>query len=186
MLMIRKQQPDLNIPIVAITANVLENEKERLINLGFNAYISKPIDEKCLKDVLLHKAPLQTPVQQKVTTVDHEPSIDFELTLVLSANNEKLVKATFAMLQLEIPDFIEDLDKAIEMKDKSQIAHIMHKLQGITCYIGLPQLKKLLTHYETLKLGNSTELLRTLKLIRNNLKKIDETIELFNQTDEAI
>ncbi len=186
MLMMRKQQPDLKTPIVAITANVLDTEKERLLNLGFNAYISKPIDEKCLEDILLHKIPLQTPVQQKVTAVDQQPSIDFELTLVLSANNEKLVKATFSMLQLEIPDYMEELENAIETKDKSSLASIVHKLQGITCYIGLPRLKKLLTDYETIKHGDTIDLIELSKQIQDELKQIDETIELSGQNDEAI
>lgn len=39
------------IPIIAITADVMENTKERVMEIGMNDYISKPID----RDVLYHR-----------------------------------------------------------------------------------------------------------------------------------
>ena len=40
-----------NIPIIALTANVLNEDKERCFNAGMNDYISKPVD----RDVLIQK-----------------------------------------------------------------------------------------------------------------------------------
>ena len=112
-------------------------------------------------------------------------SIDFNLTLILSANNEKLVDATFSMLQLEIPDYLEDLEKTIKATDRDKLSSIMHKLQGITCYIGLPRLKKLLTDYEILKLGDIDDLIDISNQIKDELNRIDEVIELDKQTTES-
>ncbi|MBT6457708.1 MAG: response regulator [Gammaproteobacteria bacterium] len=185
MLMMRKQQPELTTPIVAITANVLDMERERLLSLGFNAYISKPIDEKNLQELLSQEVSLQEPVPQQILTDNLDISIDFNLTLILSANNEKLVDATFSMLQLEIPDYLEDLEKTIKATDRDKLSSIMHKLQGITCYIGLPRLKKLLTDYEILKLGDIDDLIDISNQIKDELNRIDEVIELDKQTTES-
>ncbi|MDX1994513.1 MAG: response regulator [bacterium] len=38
------------IPIVALTANVMEGDKERSLNAGCNGYISKPIDVDTFAD----------------------------------------------------------------------------------------------------------------------------------------
>jgi len=49
---ILKQNPDFNIPVVALTANAIEGMREHYIKEGFNDYISKPIDKKELERVL--------------------------------------------------------------------------------------------------------------------------------------
>lgn len=41
-----------NIPVIALTANAIAGMKENYLNLGFNDYISKPIDKKELERVL--------------------------------------------------------------------------------------------------------------------------------------
>lgn len=37
---------DRNIPIIALTANVMKGDKEKYLRIGMNAYISKPINEE--------------------------------------------------------------------------------------------------------------------------------------------
>ena len=43
----------ISIPIVAVTANVLKGDRERLLNLGLDDYISKPISRESLYNILL-------------------------------------------------------------------------------------------------------------------------------------
>jgi CheY-like chemotaxis protein len=40
------------IPIIALTANVMNGDKERFLREGMDGYISKPIDDKELYDIL--------------------------------------------------------------------------------------------------------------------------------------
>jgi CheY-like chemotaxis protein len=37
-----------NIPIIAVTADVMESTKERVFEIGMNHYLSKPIDKDSL------------------------------------------------------------------------------------------------------------------------------------------
>lgn len=41
---LRQQQETKDIPIIALTAHVLKNDKERALEVGCNEYMSKPID----------------------------------------------------------------------------------------------------------------------------------------------
>jgi two-component system cell cycle response regulator DivK len=41
---LRASEPTRNIPILALTANVLDGDKQKALGVGCNGYISKPID----------------------------------------------------------------------------------------------------------------------------------------------
>lgn len=46
------RQESLSIPIIAITAYAFAEDEKRILNSGFNAYISKPIRAEQLKQVI--------------------------------------------------------------------------------------------------------------------------------------
>ena len=50
MQIIRKNEKDFNIPIIALSANVFEEDKKQAINSGANDFLPKPVEEK---DILL-------------------------------------------------------------------------------------------------------------------------------------
>ncbi|MFT4929677.1 MAG: two-component system sensor histidine kinase BarA, partial [Phenylobacterium sp.] len=52
------QQSSLNetTPIIAVTAHALSGEKERLLAVGFNGYMTKPIDEEMLRQSIVEYA----------------------------------------------------------------------------------------------------------------------------------
>ena len=43
-----------NLPIIAMTANALEEDKEAALKNGMNAHLAKPIDIKVFIEVLSH------------------------------------------------------------------------------------------------------------------------------------
>ena len=49
---IRKAERNSEIPIIAVTANVLDHDKERCMDAGMNAYLSKPFDFDELQNIL--------------------------------------------------------------------------------------------------------------------------------------
>ncbi len=177
MQMMRECKPDLTTPIVAITANVLDEEKNRLLKLGFDAFISKPIDEDKLKALLDEDIASTPPTQQESIATVTETSVDYDLTRKLSANNIQLMTATFAMLQLELGDYVHEITAAIDAAEYSQIDTIIHKLQGVCCYAGLPRLKKLLGDYQQAKKIDKDAVIQVCRNIRTELQRIEDVLQ---------
>jgi len=48
----RRKSEKVNVPIIAVTAKAMDDEKKQIINYGFNDYISKPIDDSKLLKIL--------------------------------------------------------------------------------------------------------------------------------------
>ncbi len=177
MQMMREFKPDLAIPIVAITANVLDEERERLLNLGFDAFISKPIDESKLQGLLNRQYHCFTHNAAENKSNWREESVDYDLTRKLSANNVKLMKATFSMLQLELPQYVQEITLAIDAEDDQQISAITHKLKGVCCYAGLPELKRLLEQYDDAKKIDKAAILSVCRDIRAELQRIEDVLQ---------
>ena len=65
------QESSLNedTPIIAVTAHALQSEKEQLLKDGFKGYLTKPIDEDMLKQIISDHSP-QTPVNRDKAKTD--------------------------------------------------------------------------------------------------------------------
>ena len=142
--MMRIEKPDDPAPIVALTANIMQGETKRLIKLGFDYYLNKPIDEEKLKAILdgNQLAVDRLTVLEQTSKLDRLSSIDLAKSLSLLADNQSLLKHTLETLIQEIPTYQEQLRSALEPFDKNKILLVIHKIQGVTCYISLPKMRQ--------------------------------------------
>jgi HPt (histidine-containing phosphotransfer) domain-containing protein len=83
------------------------------------------------------------------STRDDDLSIDLDLTLKLSAQNRKISNELFVMLYDEIPEYVEQVENALESDSNEAMQQAIHKIQGVTRYAGLPVLKRLLDQFES-------------------------------------
>ena len=47
-----REKEDFTTPVVALTADAIEGTDEKYLSVGFNSYLSKPIDRKALNKVI--------------------------------------------------------------------------------------------------------------------------------------
>ena len=174
--MMRDAQPELSTPIIAMTANAQESEKERLLALGFDAYISKPIDQSKLRRLLQGGNLSDSKSTAQRSAKGRQVSLDYALTLKLCADNKGLVESTLKLLRKEIPDYQLLISQALEEDDMQQMASIMHILQGVSCYAGLPALKFFLDEYESVKSEGWYEVIPLAQKINEELEHILQAI----------
>jgi two-component system sensor histidine kinase BarA len=129
---------------------VLNDEAGRLLDLGFDYFLSKPIDESDFRG-LLDSEPVRLPATSPRAAVrpgKSDVSLDYRSSLALCADNEPLLRQIFEIIQRDIPEHRQQLEEALAQDQRDRLAAIAHKLHGVTCYASLPRLKRLVLGFQ--------------------------------------
>ena len=180
--MMRENKPDDQTPVVALTANVLNDEAGRLIELGFDYFLSKPIDEDKFRGLLGGNTQRQQADSADVTDSIRELdcSVDYARSLALSADNESLLKQIFEILKRDIPDQQMQLASALAQQDHDRLSAITRKLHGVTCYASLPRLRhKVLGFQQRLAHDSNTPLDQSVQELSDELEAIKQEVDRY-------
>jgi two-component system sensor histidine kinase BarA len=143
--MMREEKPDDDTAIVALTANILDNVPEHLLELGFDYYLSKPIDEEkfhVLVEGSFKRGGIATLTPSNENRHSDDQCVNFQESRALTADNDSLLEKMFEILLREIPDYQQQLSDTVSESDYSKLSGTIHKIHGVTCYTSLPRLKQ--------------------------------------------
>ena len=184
--MMRSHKPDEQTLFVALTANVLNDEAERLIELGFDYFLSKPIDEDKFRTLLGSDTLRQHAGTASSTAKESDCTVDYERSLALSAGNESLLRQIFEILQRDIPDQQFQLTSALAQLDHDKLAAITHKLHGVTCYASLPRLRrKVLGFQQRLARDSNMPLEQSVQELNEELDAVKQEVDLYLERLDA-
>jgi CheY-like chemotaxis protein len=129
-----RNELQLNVPIVAMTAHAMAGEKERCLSYGMNEYISKPIKETELYAVIEQLAqgpPANVTPQQSLVNLTylHE----------LSMGDAEFENAIIRQFIVQIPEELTLLKEAIEKENLTQIKGLAHGMKSSVAYMGLTE-----------------------------------------------
>lgn len=155
---IRQQTFNESTPIIAVTAHALGEEKSRLLEQGFNSFITKPIDEAmlhhniyeyCDSEQLSLRFAEKTPSTAPVISKPNTQIIDWPLALKRAGDKTALAKDMLVGLVNSLPESKVNISEALISQDIEQLKVLIHKLNGACCYSGVPNLGKVTHELET-------------------------------------
>ncbi|MEZ8823717.1 response regulator [Vibrio amylolyticus] len=157
---IRNELDDNNIPIIAMTANVMERDKEKAKACGMNDIIAKPIDVGAMFSTLAQwitpKNPtLYSAVESQASpvknTTPEQRTLDDKALLTLEGIDTKagLTRANndinlYKKLLKRFVDSYQNLDmvsESLESGSQEDIKRYVHTLKGVAGNIGVSELQ---------------------------------------------
>lgn len=177
---IRANATNQSTPVIALTAHAMANEREMLLDSGMDDYMTKPVSEQDLVNVLLKwtqtDSTLTTTQQvEEPTNEDTEQTLDWDLSLKLANGKADLAKDMLKMMVESNHETGRIIHACYQAQDFDELLQHIHKLHGASCYVGTPRLKRLSNQYESKLKKQQYNLLEDLhQELVNELKAINE------------
>jgi len=119
-----------HVPLVSVTANALKGDKERFLEAGMDAYVSKPIENVKLEAVFNKFLPRKgEPVSQNLELPSYANLSAEEMAAKIGLN-AKHIPILVQSFTDESTSILEQLEAAISAKDYSDIANAAHSIKG--------------------------------------------------------
>ena len=150
------ERQSTSLPIVALTAHAMANEKRALLHSGMDDYLTKPISERQLAQVVLKWTglALRNQVPERHPEISHGTGnlqvLDHDEGLRLAAGKADLAADMLAMLLASLDTDREAIRAARALNDNIALIERVHRLHGATRYCGVPQLRAACQRSETL------------------------------------
>jgi two-component system sensor histidine kinase EvgS len=177
-----EEKSDKCIPIIAITASVMKEEREKYAKVGMNATVGKPIDFNELFSTIEKIMPNNTGVPlNKKTSVIHtsanKPSLDLigiDMTVALGRwKKVDVFKQGLTIFVKSNSDTAEKLFKLSKAQQWQELLQVNHKLKGVAGNLAMTEVYSLTLAIEkSLHEGQQGEELINLVFDLNNALKI--------------
>ncbi|MGE4471750.1 MAG: response regulator [Sulfuricurvum sp.] len=140
---IRKANDIPYIPIIAMTANVMEGDEESCREAGMDGYITKPIDSTKLIREIAHQCGKDVTTSSDTNSISDIPVIEgVETTTALQrmSGNRRLYKRLLDNFYLENRDFLSKYHAAVDAESAKRLCHT---LKSIAATLGMKHLSDL-------------------------------------------
>ncbi len=133
------------IPIIALTAAAIKDEKEKCINTGMNFYISKPFEPESLFNVIGRalksvQSDDNTISKPELKKNEHE-YIDLTYLDSISENDTKFKKELIEIFVKQVPELKSQLYQHFNDQNYQSLSAIAHKAKSTMALMGIETLR---------------------------------------------
>ncbi|MBF0295264.1 MAG: PAS domain S-box protein [Magnetococcales bacterium] len=148
---IRVRHPDL--PIIAMTASAMIQDRERCLAAGMNDHLAKPIEPAGMIEVLLRhvkpgERPAPSPWNGSASGTENAflplslPGIDLELALRQVGGNRRLYRMLLEQFLERHQGFADSLGNPVAGGRHGEVVHLVHALRGVAGTLGAKRLQR--------------------------------------------
>ncbi len=150
---IRKHFSADDLPIIAMTAHAMKEEKDKCLAAGMNGHTSKPIDLDALFEELKKWIKTDTPdtatqSQPSKTNEQATPIIDIRACLRTLGGNQALLQTILKTFHQQFHDAEQRLDTMLANNDIEAAERLMHEVKGTSGNIAAMPLYEAAMHLD--------------------------------------
>ena len=177
------------IPIIAMTANVQEGDRQKCLQVGMDDYLSKPLKLDRIR-AKLEKWVSDTVLRENEQTVDGIPVVDMQERQqntgpIDEERIEELRESVATAFDQMVEAYIEDLpglatslEEAVNTKDAQQVQHYAHSIKGSSKNFGAVELADVAKEIEDM--GKNDQLQDVNTHLIALFEEVDRVIEYLN------
>lgn len=192
----KNESPSSHVPIIAMTASVLESERDCCFSSGMDAYITKPIRTHVLFETIMSWLP------QKGSEPDHNKEVhasvpvtpfqrdlqgildEARLAELTELGGEALVVELMQTFQIDVPQQLASLREAFDARDAAMVQMIAHTIKGACRNIGAMQLAAYCQSLEyAAKTGDLTNASDLISSIENEFSRVELALRSLHQQE---
>jgi CheY-like chemotaxis protein len=148
------------LPVIAMTANALDTDREACLAVGMNDHIGKPFDLNALvKSLIQHtgwvvsaeRVPTLAAVQDVAPVQQVWPEgIDVVSALNRMGNNQDLLQRSLVSFVADARALPQRLESGLQRNDRAQVQRELHAFKGLSATVGVLELSGLAARAEKL------------------------------------
>ncbi|KLU02497.1 multi-sensor hybrid histidine kinase [Rhodopirellula islandica] len=183
--------PARDIPVIALTAHAMREDRQRCLDAGMNECLTKPYPPELLFDTIEsftisrqddQDDLLLPPTTSRTTSspsspVDRASPLNHEVILQNVGGDLQVLTMLAQTISDELPSQIEQLQRAIHAGAWTQVARAAHTLKGTAAAIGATQAQEIADSMETFCLGETSEEERS-HFLENRMNALVSAFEL--------
>jgi CheY-like chemotaxis protein len=148
------------LPVIAMTANALDSDREACLAAGMNDHIGKPFDVNNLVNILIQQTRWLVSAggaQTAAVMQDVEPvqpvwpeGIDVVAALKRMGNNQDLFRRALLSFVADATTLAQRLESWLRKGDRAQVQRELHAFKGLSATLGVLELSGLAARAEKL------------------------------------
>ena len=190
-----RRQGLLTLPVIAMTANVLEDDRRRAAEAGMNAHVAKPIDAEELISVLtrlvtIHDAardmeapvPVRAPAASPMPPLSPLPGIDVEAALARLGGNQDALTALLKRFEQSQGGAVGEVRRLLASGQRQQAAQVLHRLRGVAANLGASEVARLSAAVEAVLHDGAADTLA----LPAALGRLEQALDLVTRTARGL
>lgn len=148
-----------HIPIIGLTAHVMQGSREECLAAGMDGYLSKPIDTEALWIELENLKGLGGSTDSTATqpVIPAERKFNLDDALSLMDNDLDLFREMVKIYLADYPRYLEQLEQSRLNENAEQVRHVAHTIKGMLSVFCVPSISGIAERIEMQQLQASVE-----------------------------